>query len=140
VTAKLAVSEFGQVQGPSSLRNSVVGTVEGAAVAELVRRERIRHRVYATVPKALDALSVGEVGAVVYGARILDYYATRLPKKEIEVLPQTFDHQALAFPLPDGSPLRDPINAVLRRFLPQAGWRDLQDRYLANEGLEGYDQ
>ena len=131
VTAKLAVSEFGRVNGPESLRSAIVGTVEGAAVGEYLRQQRIHHRVYATMPKALAGLRAGEVGAVVYGVRILDYYVNREPAKDLEVLPTTFDHQNLGFPLPDGSLLRDPLNAALRRYLSQTAWRDLQDRYFA---------
>jgi len=129
VTAKLAVAEFGRINGPDSLHNATVGTVQGAAVAEYLRQQRIHHRIYATMPKALQGLRDGEVGAVVYGARILEYYVARDPAKDLEVLPATFDHQNLGFPLPDGSPLRDPINTALRRYLAQTAWRDLQDRY-----------
>ncbi|HTR03733.1 MAG TPA: transporter substrate-binding domain-containing protein [Thermoanaerobaculia bacterium] len=132
VTAKLAVAEFGQVRGASTLHSGVVGTVEGAAVGELLRRERIRHRVYSSIPKALQGLRSGEVNAVVYGASILEYFVQRETRKDLEVLPQMFDQQILAFPVPDGSPLRDPVNGVLRRFLPQPGWRDLQDKYLSS--------
>jgi ABC-type amino acid transport substrate-binding protein len=131
VTAKLAVSEFGRVQGPSSLRHVIVGGVEGAVVNEFLREQRIRHRIYPTAPEALAALQRGEVGAVVHGARILDYYVARDPHQDIEILPQTFDRRDLAFPLPDESPLRGAINGALRRYLPQPGWRDLQDRYLS---------
>jgi polar amino acid transport system substrate-binding protein len=130
VTAKLAIAEFGRVRGPSTLRNAIVGTVEGAAAADFLRVQRIQHRLYPTTPKALEALHRGEVAAVVYGENILDYYVSRDPSQDIEILPQTFYRQELAFPLPDGSPLRDPINGVLRRYLLQPGWRDLQDRYL----------
>jgi ABC-type amino acid transport substrate-binding protein len=140
VTAKLAVSEFGQVQGPSSLRHAIVGTVEGAVANEFLREQRIRHRIYPTAPKALEALQRGEVGAVVHGARILDYYVARDPHQDIEILPQTFDRQELAFPLPNDSPLRGAINAALRRYLPQPGWRDLQDRYLSAERSAAQEQ
>ncbi|HTY40651.1 MAG TPA: transporter substrate-binding domain-containing protein [Thermoanaerobaculia bacterium] len=133
VTAKLAVAEFGQVRGPANLHNAVVGTVEGAAVGEFLRRERIRHRIYPSIPRALQSLRSGEVGAVAYDVWILEYFVQRETRRDLEVLPQTFDQQILAFPLPDGSPLRDPINGVLRRFLPQPGWRDLQDKYLSSE-------
>ncbi len=140
VTAKLAVSEVGQVQGPSSLRQAIVGTVEGAVANEFLREQRIRHRIYPTVPKALEALQRGEVGAVVYGARTLDYYVARDPHLDIEVLPQTFDRQELAFPLPDESPLRGAINGALRRYLAQPGWHDLQDRYLGAGRPAAHDQ
>ncbi|HYX19464.1 MAG TPA: transporter substrate-binding domain-containing protein [Thermoanaerobaculia bacterium] len=131
VTAKLAVAEFGRVVDAQTLRNGIVGTVEGAAVGELLRHERIRHRVYASIPKALDALREREVAAVVWDVTVLDYYVQRDARRDLEVLPSTFDHQILAFPVPDGSPLRDPIDGVLRRFLALPGWQDLQDRYLA---------
>ena len=131
VTAKLAVAEFGRVVDASTLRNGTVGTVEGAAVAELLRHERLRHRVYASIPKALDALREGEVAAVVWDQTVLDYYVQHDARRDLEVLPSTFDHQILAFPLPDGSALRDPIDGVLRRYLAQPAWQDLQDRYLA---------
>lgn len=133
VTAKLAVAEFGQVRGPASLRTALVGTVEGAAAAETLRKQQVRLRVYPTVPDALAALRSGQVNAVVYGETILGYYAERIPQKDIEILAQTFDRQALAFPLPEGSPLREPINGVLRNYLLQPGWRDIQDQYLAVE-------
>jgi ABC-type amino acid transport substrate-binding protein len=132
VTAKLAVAEFGRVLGPESLRNGIAGTVEGAAVGEYLRRERIPHRVYASLPKAIDGLRAHEVAAVVYGANILDYYVQHERKDDVEVLPTTFDRQLLAFPLADGSPLRDRLDGALRRYMQQPGWRDLQDRYLAS--------
>jgi ABC-type amino acid transport substrate-binding protein len=131
VTAKLAVAEFGRVNGPASLGNVIVGTPEGAAVGEYLRQQRIHHRVYSTMSKALQGLRDGEVGAVVYGAKILDYYVQRETQKDLELLPTTFDQQNLALPLPDGSPLRDPLNAALRRYLAQTAWHDLQDRYFA---------
>jgi polar amino acid transport system substrate-binding protein len=130
VTAKLAVAEFGQVRGPESLRNAVVGTVEGAAAADFLRAQRIRHRIYPTAPRALEALQRGEIGAVVYGASTLGYYVARDPHQDIELLPQTFDRQNLAFPLPGGSPLRGPVNEVLNRYLTQPEWRGLKDQYL----------
>jgi polar amino acid transport system substrate-binding protein len=130
VTAKLAVAEFGVVRGPESLHTALVGTVEGAAAAELLREQRIHRRVYPTGPDALAALRAGQVDAVVYNAPVLEYYAGRIPQKDVEILPQTFDRQLLAFPLPDGSPLREPINGVLHSYLSQPGWRDIQDRYL----------
>ena len=131
MTAKLAVAELGRVAGPESLRSAVVGTVEGAAVGEYLRRQRIPHRVYASIPKAFEGLRAHEIAAVVYGVSILDYYVQHDQKDDVEVLPTTFDHQILAFPLADGSPLRESLDGALRRFLQQQGWRDLQDRYLA---------
>ncbi len=137
VTATLAVSSFGTVRGLSSLRNSTIGTVEGSASADYLRRARIRRRVYPTVPQALHALEAREVNAVVYGASILGYYAEREKGADLEVLPDEFDQQPLAFPLPDGSALREPLNGALRNFMGQPAWQDMQDRYLGAGAAAG---
>ena len=130
VTTKLAVAEIGRVVGPESLQNAVVGTLDGAAVGEYLRRQRIAHRLYPSIPKALDGLRAHEVAAVIYSTPILNYYIEHDSKDDVEVLPTAYVHELLAFPLSDDSPLRDPLNGALRRFLQQPGWRDLQDRYL----------
>jgi polar amino acid transport system substrate-binding protein len=135
VTAKLALAELGQVRGAASLRNAVVGTIEGSSAADFLRQEKIRRRVYATTPQALEALAKKQVDAVVYGADVLGYYTERDPQKRFEVLAGTFDHQDLAFPLPNGSPLREPINDALRRYMAQPGWRDLRDRFLGDAAV-----
>jgi ABC-type amino acid transport substrate-binding protein len=135
VTAKLALAELGQVHGAAGLHNALVGTIEGSAAADFLRQEKVRRRVYATVPQALEALANKQVDAVVYGADVLGYYAERDPRKRFDVLAGTFDHQSLAFPLPIGSPLREPINGALRRYMAQPGWRDLKDRFLGDAAV-----
>jgi polar amino acid transport system substrate-binding protein len=136
VTARLAVAEIGRVQGASSLRDSVVGGVEGSASTDWLRREDVPHRLYPTAAAALAALERGDVKAVVYGQATLRYYAARDPDRRYEVIPGALEAQKYAFPLRDGSPLRDPINTRLRRVLAESHWRDLRDRYLS-EAAEG---
>lgn len=124
VTARLAVAEIGRVQGASSLRDSVVGGVEGSASTDWLRREDVPHRLYPTAAAALAAQAT------------LRYYAARDPDRRYEVIPGALEAQKYAFPLRDGSPLRDPINTRLRRVLAESHWRDLRDRYLS-EAAEG---
>jgi polar amino acid transport system substrate-binding protein len=133
VTAKLAVAEFGQFRGAASLRNSHVGTVEGSASSDFLRNQGVRRTVYASPAEAITALRDHKVEAVVYGVVTLRYYAERDPKKDIDIFPDLIDQQSLAFPLPDGSPLRAPINDALRHFMIQSKWRDMQDKYLGPE-------
>jgi len=132
VAARLAVAELGQFQGPSSLRNSVVAGVAGAAATEWLRDEDIPHRLYTTPVDALAALKRGEVDAVVYGRATLRYYAMRDPMKDFDVLPIVLNSQRYAFPVRNGSPLRDPINQQLRLILAELRWKDLLDRYLGD--------
>lgn len=134
VTARLALAEIGRVRGPENLRASVVGAVEGAAATDFLRRETVPHRLYPSASAALAALERREVQAVVYGKAILRYYAERDPGKRYEVLPDSLEAQTYAFPLRDGSPLRGPMNAALRRAVAETRFRDLRDLYLGGFG------
>jgi polar amino acid transport system substrate-binding protein len=133
VTSKLAVAELGQVRNLQSMRSMLVGSVASTASAAFLRSEAIPRRLYASVPEALGALSRGEVQAVAYNADTLHYFVERDPSQPIEMLPGLIQAQTYAFPLADASPLRDPLNAALRRFLNDPRWRDLKDRYLGAE-------
>jgi ABC-type amino acid transport substrate-binding protein len=135
VTARLAVAELGAVHSLQGLRRVTAGTVAGSAAADYLRRQEISHRLYASVPDALEGLRAREVGAVVYGDVILRYYLQRDSKRPLELVPGILEPQSYAFPLPDGSPLREPLNRALRHVLASAAWRDLSDRYLGTDGI-----
>jgi|RhiMetdeSRZDD1v2_1073273.scaffolds.fasta_scaffold24724_2 polar amino acid transport system substrate-binding protein len=130
VAAQLAVAEFGRIQGPANLRNTIVGGVSASAATEWLRDQQIPHRLYATPRAALEALRNGQVDSVVYGKATLQYYADREAGKLFDVLPLVLDTQKYAFPLRNGSPLRDPINQQLRLVLTESRWNDIYDRYL----------
>jgi polar amino acid transport system substrate-binding protein len=132
VTAKLALAELGQIHDFSGLRGIVSASVEGSAATDLLRRKQLSYRLYPSTPAALAALLQGDVKAVVQGDVILRYYAERDPQKRLDVL-GAFDPQNLAFPLPDGGPYRDRLNAALRRIMAGSRWQDLKDRYLGEE-------
>ncbi len=140
VTTKLAFFDVARIQGPGQLRHAVIGTVEGSASVDLLRREDLTHRVYPNVPAAIEALVARDVQAVVYGSVVLRYYADRDPGRRIEVLPGRLEAFNFAFPLKDGSPLRDPLNGALRRVLNESHWNDLKNRYLGRDVAEGMGQ
>ena len=140
VTTKLAFFDVARIQGPGELRHAVIGTVEGSASVDLLRREDLTHRVYPNVPAAIEALVARDVQAVVYGSVVLRYYADRDPGRRIEVLPGRLEAFNFAFPLKDGSPLRDPLNGALRRVLNESHWNDLKNRYLGRDVAEGMGQ
>jgi polar amino acid transport system substrate-binding protein len=133
VTSKLAVAELGEVRNLQSMRSMLVGSVAATASAEFLRSEAIPRRLYASIPEALGALTRGEIQAVAYNADTLHYFVERDPSQPIAMLPGLIQAETYAFPLADGSPLRDPIDAALRRFLTDPRWRELKDRYLGAE-------
>lgn len=137
VAARLAVAELGEIRGVSSLRNAVTAGIEGTAATDFLRREKMAHRLYATDSAAIAALLAGEVKAVVGNGPVLRYYAERDSEKRIEVLPGILEAMSYAFPVPDGSALRGPLNAALRREMAAAHWRALKDQYLGGGAEEG---
>jgi ABC-type amino acid transport substrate-binding protein len=134
VTARLAVAELGDVRGLPGLRRVTVGTIESSSAADFLRREQIAHRMYANIPDAFAALRAREVRAVVFSDAVLRYYAQRDTSRSIEIVPGLLEPQTYAFPLADGSSLREPINRALRHVLASSIWRDIDDRYLGADG------
>jgi ABC-type amino acid transport substrate-binding protein len=134
VTARLAVAELGEVRGIGGLRRVTVGTVAGSAAADFLRRQDIRHRLFKDVDEALHALRERDVAAVVYGDVALRYYVQRDSTRSMDLVPGVIEAQSYAFPLPDGSPLRDPLDRALRHVLASSTWRDISDRYLGSDG------
>jgi ABC-type amino acid transport substrate-binding protein len=136
VTAKLALAEVGQVQGPASLHSAHVGTVEGSAATSLLQREGITARMYPDGASGVQGLLSREITALVYGSDVLRYYADRQHDHRIQILPGTLEVLTFAFPLTDQSPLRPKLNDALRRVLNETHWQDVQERYLGG-GSEG---
>ena len=136
VTAKLALAEVGQVQGPASLHSARVGTVEGSAATSLLAREGITARVYPEGSAGVEGLLSGEITALVYGSDVLRYYADRDKRQRIQILPGTLEVLNFAFPLGDDSPLRSRMNTALRRVLNETHWQDVQEKYLGGGAAE----
>ncbi|MEP6995192.1 MAG: transporter substrate-binding domain-containing protein [Acidobacteriota bacterium] len=134
LAATLAVAEFQQSSGTESLRHRVVGALDSSAPADFLRRNQVPVRLYPSFEAAVGALKQRKIDAVMFGEAILRYYAARDEGKNLAILPQIFMSEDLAFPLPDGSPLRDPLNLALRRTLAGPRYRDLKDRYLGDLG------
>ena len=133
VTASLAVAQIETSRGTEVLRHARVGALEGSTSADFLRRNRVSRRLYSRFDRALDALARRDVDAVMFSEEILRYYAERDTRSALDVLPEIFMSESLAFPVPDGSPLRDSINRALRRALAGPHWRELRDQYLVSE-------
>jgi len=102
-----------RIHGPEDLDSAVIGAVAGATTETYLIDERLQYTSYATLPEALDALSTGEIDAVVHDAPILSYIIAQNELRELAVLGQQFDFQAYAIALPSGSPLEEEINRAL---------------------------
>jgi ABC-type amino acid transport substrate-binding protein len=130
LTATLAVAEFERAPSWESLRHTVVGALGGSAAADYLRLNRVSRRLYPEYRGVLQALAERKVDAVMLNEEVLRYYAARTEGARLEILPQIYLAQDFAFPLPDASSLRQPLNQALRRALAGTRYRDLKDGYL----------
>ena len=85
---------------------------------------------YESVEATVEALAQGEVDAVVYDAPILRWLVRERYAAQLQVLPRTFERQDYAIGLPQGSPLREPLNRLLLEAIDSGEWERLVTRYL----------
>ena len=129
VTAKLALADFGRVQGPASLHNALVGSVEGSAANDLLRREGISPHIY---PSASAAVA----GSFRAKSRL---WSTAPPscattRTAILLTGSRFcrDTRGVELRVPPAGrkPPAGPLNDALRRILAESHWQDVRTRYL----------
>lgn len=131
IASALTVANLGSaVSGPQDLPRVAVGSVPGSTSARYLDQRDVHRRDYPDLGAALDALEAGEVDAVVYDAPLLKYRLQERGNKRLEVLPETFEHQRYAIGLPQGSPLREPVNRLVLQEIRGQDWDRLVRRYL----------
>jgi ABC-type amino acid transport substrate-binding protein len=54
---------------------------------------------------------------------------TRFPTR-VQVLPETFDHYYVSMVLPPDSPLREPLNRAILKFMDTDKWQIFVKKYL----------
>lgn len=123
ITSALTVEHLeGRVRSPSDLPYARVATVAGTTSAEWLAEHHIAFTAAASPGQALAELRAGHVDAVVYDAPLLSYLLHRDRRHLLRLLPQTFDRQDYVITLPQGSPLRKPLNETLLTLLQDPQW------------------
>jgi polar amino acid transport system substrate-binding protein len=72
----------------------------------------------------------GKVDAFIYDAPLLRYLIKQKFKGVVDLVPGTFLRQDYGFAMPEGSPLREPINRVLLQKISTPDWQVTLRRYL----------
>ncbi len=131
IASSLTVSQLGSsVKGPEDLPHVHVASVPNSTSADYLDSQDVGFRPYDTPLAALQALAEGKVEAVVYDAPLLRYLSRSQIDGGVAVLPETFNRQDYAILLPEGSPLREPINRALLAALHRPEWQTTLRRYL----------
>jgi ABC-type amino acid transport substrate-binding protein len=118
------------IQGPSDLVDRRVGTVAGSTAQSALTSIGVRSRGYQTLGEGLDELAGGDIDALVYDAPLLLYRAATTHRDRLLVLPRVFEEQSYAIGLPQGSPLREPVNQSLLAAISGSDWDTILNRYL----------
>ncbi len=131
ITSALTVSQLRtSIGGPEDLRHHTVGTVVGSTGEDYLRQRGIETVPLASAMECLEALSAGRVDAVVYDDPVLRYVARSHPGLGIELLPHDFQLRGYALGLPQGSPMREPLNQVLLQYIHGDAWPRVRSAYL----------
>ena len=130
ITSSLTVTKLeAPVKGPEDLPKVRVATLADTTSASYLVNNRISFRTYKTPQEALKTIAGGRIDAFVHDAPILRYLIHREFTGRLYVLPQTFVRQDYGIALPEGSPLREPINRVLLQKIRDQAWQDILQKY-----------
>lgn len=134
VTSVLTVKQMeGLVQNEGDLAAVRVGDVAGSASGTYLDATHIRHQGFATVQQGLDALRRGRIDAFVYDRPLLTWIVGQGYGDSVEVLETSFNRQNYAIALPNGSPLREPLNVALLQILESDWWKQATFQYLGDK-------
>lgn len=95
----------GQINSLADLPGRSVGVLRGSVAEPLARAEGMRVRTYARIGEAAEALSAGEIDAVVADAPVLEYHAFSHPEAGLRVVGPRFELDKYGFALPRGDDL-----------------------------------
>jgi len=122
----------GTVNGESDLRYVRVGAIAGTETTEYLGHEGIAYQVFADSEACLSALQKGRIDAVVYDRPLLLWQVHKRFSGSIRVVERTFDPQAYAIALPQGSALRMSINLALLDAIRSDWWQETLHQYLGS--------
>ncbi|MHB8382601.1 MAG: transporter substrate-binding domain-containing protein [Candidatus Binataceae bacterium] len=122
ITSVMTVNRIhSQINGPKDLTGKKVGTVTGSAAAAYCHGARLNVEEFPDVESAVKALTREQIDAIVYNSWTLRYIDRQHPELPITEVGPLFEPRKFGFALPQGSPLRMPINLTLLR-LSEGGY------------------
>ena len=134
ITSALTVKQLdSQVESINDLKNIIVGTVSASSSEEFLRKQKIISMLYDKPIDAVNALSDGEISAVVYDAPILKYLIkSNNLSDQLKVLPSNLQPQHYGFSLPTGSKIRETLNRILLKKTHTAEWQEILFDYFGD--------
>lgn len=125
LTADRIASQVNSISELSSVR---VGYVEGSTVLQTLEKLGARPRPFPDVAAGLKAVQDRKIDAFVHDAAVLLWSIGSV--EGVTMAPVRFAPQSLAFAVPEGSTLREPLNRALLDLLASDQWTIILRLYL----------
>jgi polar amino acid transport system substrate-binding protein len=132
VTSELTVQQLkGDIDGPEDLPGRKVGTTTGSTAAAYLAAAKVNPTEFARIEQALQALEARQIDAVVFDAPVLLYHAANAGKGKLRVVGPVFRKESYGILLPQGSPLRKPLNEALLKLREDGTYDALYNKWFA---------
>jgi polar amino acid transport system substrate-binding protein len=134
ITSVMTVNKIqNQINGPKDLTGKKVGSVMGSAAAAYCHDAGLNTQDFSDIDSAVKALVAERIDAIVYNSWTLRYIDKQHPELPITEVGPLFELRKFGFALPQGSPLRMPINLTLLRLSEGGYLRQLSSEYFGTE-------
>jgi polar amino acid transport system substrate-binding protein len=134
LTATLTVRQIrGPINGPEDLPGKKVGTMQGAVAGQYLREHNATVVEFPHVEDMYHALLDKRVDALLLGAPVLRYYATREGKGLVKMAGPEFAKGGLGLAFPEGSPLRREVNHALTAMREDGTYQRIYEKWFGSE-------
>ena len=130
ITSNITLSNLqNRVQGAEDLAKARIGAPSGTSSSLFLNQRSLPFETYDTVEESLDLLEQNQLDAVVYDLPILRYLLAGRGSSNLVLLSDNLHKEHYAFALPEGSPLREPLNRALLKITDSPRWPLIQQSY-----------
>ena len=123
---------LGKVRGLHDLPHVRVGSVTQLEALKWLAEHGIAPVSFLTEQEGLQAIVDNKIDAFVYDEVVLKHIVKTDFPGRVHVLAGTFDHYYVSMGMPNGSPLREPINRALLKIMEKDEWNRLVERYIGS--------
>jgi polar amino acid transport system substrate-binding protein len=131
LTATLTAEQVaGNIHGPKDLAGRTVGCQEAAVTVKEVRRRGGISREFSKLNEALDALRRDELDAVVGENQQMMFLLNQSGRQSLKLVGPIFESFDYGLGLPNGSLLREPLNAAILRMREDGTMDRIREQWL----------
>jgi ABC-type amino acid transport substrate-binding protein len=131
LTATMTAEQVtGVIHGPRDIAGRLVGVQQAAVTKACVQQRGGIPQEYPTLRESIAALDLGMVEAVVGETETLSHIVYEVGKGRIQVVGPIFDTFDFGIAMPNGSPIREPLNTALLRMREDGSLDRVKERWL----------